>query len=152
MNYVIGFAFCGNEVALIRKTKPAWQAGRLNGIGGKVENGEGFPASMVREFQEETGILTERHEWSHKITMLGSDWQAEVFAMEMEHTRFDRLKTTTEEQVFRINLLAIQGMYENEELIEHIPWMLSLCRDTSGVRFPVEFRMNPRDGQGSPRK
>ena len=55
--YVVGFMFDTSltNVALIRKTKPAWQAGLLNGIGGKVEAGESFDDAMVREFSEEAG-------------------------------------------------------------------------------------------------
>lgn len=40
-------------VALVRKKKPAWQYGLLNGIGGKVEEHETPAACMVREFLEE---------------------------------------------------------------------------------------------------
>lgn len=55
-HYVCGFMKDANGyVALVRKNKPAWQDGRLNGIGGGVEIGE-FPlAAMVREWKEETG-------------------------------------------------------------------------------------------------
>ncbi len=43
------------EVALIKKIKPEWQNGLLNGVGGKVEPGETPLQAMVREFKEETG-------------------------------------------------------------------------------------------------
>src|SRR5690349_13991679 len=39
--YALGFLFDGTgRVVLIRKRRPAWQAGLLNGVGGKVEPGE----------------------------------------------------------------------------------------------------------------
>jgi 8-oxo-dGTP diphosphatase len=55
--YVLGFCFNQslNKVVLIRKRKPEWQSGRLNGVGGHVEPGETTLAAMVREFREETG-------------------------------------------------------------------------------------------------
>lgn len=75
--YVVGFLFNpeGDEVVLVLKTKPDWQRGRLNGVGGKVEPGDaesvlqdwivGVPAghglastylaAMKREWREETG-------------------------------------------------------------------------------------------------
>lgn len=55
--YVLGFCFNQslNKVVLIRKKKPDWQASRLNGVGGSVEQGETTLAAMVREFREETG-------------------------------------------------------------------------------------------------
>ena len=55
-NYVLGFLFNKDlsQVALIRKTKPEWQKGQLNGIGGKIEPGEDPLGAMIREFREET--------------------------------------------------------------------------------------------------
>lgn len=55
--YVAGFLFRRNreEVALVKKNRPQWQAGKFNGIGGHVEPGETEYAAMVREFKEETG-------------------------------------------------------------------------------------------------
>lgn len=55
--YVCGFMFDTNSrVLLIEKVRPDWQAGRLNGIGGRVEDGETEHDAMCREFKEETGI------------------------------------------------------------------------------------------------
>ena len=69
MNYVVGFVFEKNpvtavwEVLLIRKTRPSWQAGLLNGVGGKIELLEASSEAMVREFQEETGVRTTVDQW-----------------------------------------------------------------------------------------
>lgn len=76
--YVIGFAFVGDDVLLIKKTKPAWQAGRYNGVGGKIEASELPLNAMHREFMEETGIVTILEQWQHYATIvipteLGSD-------------------------------------------------------------------------------
>lgn len=56
--YTCAFAFSrdGNHVLLIEKDKPEWQKGLLNGIGGKVEQGESIVDATLREFQEETGM------------------------------------------------------------------------------------------------
>jgi 8-oxo-dGTP pyrophosphatase MutT (NUDIX family) len=65
MNYVLGFAFTPDgSVALIRKIKPEWQAGKLNGVGGKIEDWDPSDVhAMTREFQEETGVFLEPHLW-----------------------------------------------------------------------------------------
>ncbi len=53
--YVVGFLQdAGRQVLLLRKNRPAWQAGHLNGVGGKVEPGERPHEAMAREFHEET--------------------------------------------------------------------------------------------------
>lgn len=59
-DYVVGFLFKEkrSRVALIRKNRPDWQFGLLNGIGGKIEPGEAPDDAMVREFEEETGART----------------------------------------------------------------------------------------------
>ena len=63
--YVVGLAFNGeaDRVALIRKNRPSWQAGKLNGIGGKVEPGESALQALEREFAEETGVTLAAHKW-----------------------------------------------------------------------------------------
>lgn len=66
--YVCGFAFHGGgtvrpRVVLIRKVKPDWQAGKLNGVGGKIEPGECATVAMAREFHEETGVKTNPRDW-----------------------------------------------------------------------------------------
>lgn len=59
LEYVVGFMFDPSLqlVLLIRKNRPDWQAGRLNGIGGKIEDGEASIDAMIREFKEEAGLL-----------------------------------------------------------------------------------------------
>lgn len=73
-NYVCGFAFDRehhNVLVLIEKNKPEWQKGKLNGIGGKIEDGETPHAAMVRECREETGL--EIPEWKQFARYTG-DW------------------------------------------------------------------------------
>jgi 8-oxo-dGTP pyrophosphatase MutT (NUDIX family) len=57
--YVLGFVFNRNlgRVLLVLKNRPAWQANKLNGIGGKIEVGETPLQAMEREFREETGFV-----------------------------------------------------------------------------------------------
>ena len=58
--YVVGFLFDEDarryhktghgNVVLIEKNRPAWQAGRLNGVGGHIEIGETPDEAISREF------------------------------------------------------------------------------------------------------
>lgn len=57
--YTVGFIFSDDfkNVLLIKKTKPADQAGLFNGIGGKFEEFDIDAAACVsREVKEETGL------------------------------------------------------------------------------------------------
>lgn len=62
-DYVVGFALSGPFVLLVLKARPAWQKGKLNGVGGHVEAGELPLEAMRREFFEETGIWTQLPDW-----------------------------------------------------------------------------------------
>lgn len=79
-SYVNGFYSDGQRVALVRKSKPDWQRGRLNGIGGKIEASESPLAAMVREFEEETGCRTNPEQWRHTVLLRGADFTVYFFA------------------------------------------------------------------------
>lgn len=66
VEYVLGFAFTPSRggVLGIKKTRPVWQAGRVNGVGGKIEPDDWcIEDAMTREFLEETGIATQESQW-----------------------------------------------------------------------------------------
>jgi len=138
--YCLGFAFDNTQegsqdiglanVALIEKIKPTWQAGRLNGIGGMIEDfdREDCGASraglnaMVREFQEETGYQTEISDWKHFHTMGSEKWQVECF--KSFGLPLHQLKTTTEEQVTVVNAYDLP-----EHVLFNLRWLIPLALD-----------------------
>ncbi|HYE21545.1 MAG TPA: NUDIX domain-containing protein [Tepidisphaeraceae bacterium] len=73
--YVCSFAFPPgrDRVLLIRKNRPAWQAGKLNGVGGKIEPGETPRQAARREFEEETGLALPEAVFEHVLTLSGPD-------------------------------------------------------------------------------
>jgi len=56
--YCVGYVFSPDlsDVVLIRKNRPEWQMGLLNGVGGKLHDGEDSLHGMARECREETGL------------------------------------------------------------------------------------------------
>lgn len=73
--YVVGFLFDPSlrRVVLIRKTKPQWQAGKWNGVGGKIESGEQPYNAMCREFFEETGMVVA--DWKEFCILTGVEFR-----------------------------------------------------------------------------
>ena len=55
--YVVGIIGCTTQCLFISKQRPKWQAGRLNGVGGKVEDNEAPIETMKRECFEECGLF-----------------------------------------------------------------------------------------------
>lgn len=79
--YVLGFMVWGSLVSLIRKKRPEWQAGKLNGVGGHVEEGEPPRNAMAREFFEETGVKTSPDLWEYDGRMLFPDAEVVLYHM-----------------------------------------------------------------------
>lgn len=106
--YVLGFAFdkALNNVVLIQKTKPDWQAGKLNGVGGKIEIGETSLAAMIREFEEETGVTN--YTWTKYGEMFDEDWHVDVYYTVTDN--IFKAQTTTEE---KIRIVRIQDLKTN---------------------------------------
>ena len=107
-NYVVGFAFdrgsgadCAERVILIRKERPVWQKGKLNGVGGKIEKGEFSEQAMSREFQEEAGVLIPADQWK-KFCTLSGNWNGGMGIVHFfKYHSFKRLpvRTMTDEEI-----------------------------------------------------
>lgn len=127
IQYVTGFAFSDDhtKVVLIKKTKPEWQAGRFNGVGGKIEGDERPVEAMVREFREETGLETTLDSWKDVCCFEGKDFVVHFFS------RFNDdifgAKTTTEETVV---VTETEHAHEVPELfIPNLSWLIPMALD-----------------------
>ena len=67
-----------SEVLMIQKNRPEWQAGKLNGIGGKFEPGEDALQCMIRETSEETTLKDVN--WHEVAILHGNNYQVNFFA------------------------------------------------------------------------
>jgi 8-oxo-dGTP diphosphatase len=122
--YVVGFLFAPDLatdtcVALTQKNHPPWQAGKLNGIGGHIEPGETPHEAMVREFEEEAGLIVPK--WFPVLTMEGPDYTLHVFmAVAREHL----IKSKTDEPVGFYPLRSLACYDVVPDLRWFIPLML----------------------------
>lgn len=124
MTYCLGFAFYRNirRVVLIRKTKPDWQRGKLNGVGGKIEVGECSNVAMAREFEEETGCKTFPTDWKHFSTMKFEAANTTVYCFAMRLASHQEVKTTTEEAVVVSSADDLP-----EDIIPNLAWLVPMA-------------------------
>lgn len=141
MIYVLGFLTCRDEVVLIKKTKPEWQKGLLNGVGGKVEDTDkSLHDAMEREFREETGVTIRSDDWLKVAIMrFGQDDEVHVFTSETDLDTIDQVKTTTEEEVSIVYTYHV--LQRNLETVTNLPWLIAMCydRQTIDTVFEVKY-------------
>ncbi|KKN70481.1 hypothetical protein LCGC14_0430590 [marine sediment metagenome] len=129
--YVVGFRIDRKSdlVLLIEKQRPAWQKGYLNGVGGNIEPGEAPLKAMVREFEEETGMLVE--DWENTVVLSGPGYQIYFFRSFGE---IDEAKTTTDEVLIPIRLSS----WNMFNIIPNLTWLIPLQLDK--IDWPVVMR------------
>ncbi len=144
-NYVVGFAFSADrsKVALIRKNRPAWQAGKLNGIGGKFLDGEEALACMCREFQEETGVTTRPEDWHYFTKMIGRD--GDIFFYRMFSDKMLHVSTKTDEIV---TVAEVDYNYFVREGVSNLVWLVGIALDDNQPEFFVETTCTQDFAQG----
>src|ERR1044072_516851 len=139
IRYVVGFMFNNEktQVALIKKTKPDWQKGLYNGIGGKKEPGESSIDAMVREFEEETGQPTFPYMWNHLIRAVdyNRSYAIEFYYTFAHDTYLSNLKTVTEEEVVILNLAELDTL----PVVPNLRWLIRLCLDNTVYAAAIVF-------------
>ena len=128
MIYVVGFLFSNDRrwVTLIEKKRPDWQAGKLNGVGGKVEKGEAINDAMVREFREGTGVSTKWTDWEEFALLRGDHGAVYIFrALNTEH--FFLAKTTTNEPIRQPLVKHLFDFDTPYQTIPNLPVLLRLA-------------------------
>jgi 8-oxo-dGTP diphosphatase len=147
ISYVVGYLFSEDtlQVLLIRKNRPTWQAGRLNGVGGHIEPGESPEEAMCREFKEETGERYYR--WKHTITLLGPTFKVYYFRGRSDAV-IEKIMGRETYPTDELPELHGVGAIPQEELVRSCVWTIPLSNDESGVVFPVKVNdaMLPGDG------
>lgn len=134
--YTAGFMFTENfdSVVLIKKTRPEWQRGNWNAIGGHVEENELKIDAQVREFEEETGV---RHEdWNFLCDISdqnGSQWTVRFYWCNTDKAY--EATTVTDEEV---RLHRTDGLPAN--IISNLEWLIpmAILHDVDIVRNDTE--------------
>lgn len=149
IQYVAGFAFNAKEthVVLIKKQRPVWQAGKLNGPGGHCEIVDGRPeepsVAMDREFCEECGVSG--LSWALFATMRGKDirgkqplddWTVSFFYAKDDRIFKATAKTSEEVIIYKLESWGTAPVLPNLRWL--IPMALSFGRGEVCQSFLVD--------------
>jgi 8-oxo-dGTP diphosphatase len=138
--YVLALLFTADRgrLVLVRKTRPAWQAGKVNALGGKLAAGESPVDAARREVEEEAGVRVE--EWEEFLV-----WEDPVYRMHGLRAFSDAAlgaRTAEDQEVF---LAAVDSLPPN--LIDNLRWLVPLALDRD-VAVPVRVRSAAAEGSG----
>lgn len=124
-HYTLGFVFNPtlDRVVLIEKTHPDWQKGKLNGIGGKIEESESSAACIVREACEESGLQSHESQWTLVAQLCGTDWRMDVYAHIHSGAEED-MQTKTDEHIKWHNIDRMPNT-----MLSNVPWLIYLAKD-----------------------
>ncbi len=141
--YVCGFAFTPSlrSLLLVRKTRPDWQAGLLNGVGGKIDEGESNIDAMWREWCEETGLPNPHWErlcnLDHCGNHIGFYWGVSKFIV--DHPRTNDVGES---------LLLVDPRNIPRSSIPGLHWLIPLALDTETCK-PVHVRNTTPVGESA---
>ena len=120
-NYVAGFVFdqAREHVILIRKNRPTWQAGRLNGVGGHIEPGESAQEAMRREFEEEAGLF---YLWRSHFATVKGPWGSVQFFQMFADDAFTLAYSRTDEQIEKHKIADLLW----DQCLPNLSWLIPL--------------------------
>ena len=136
--YVVGFLLDPtlSKVVLIRKVKPEWQKGLLNGVGGKIGDnieGETPEQAIDREFKEEAGV--EGLDWKPYLTLTTPHSELHFFrAIGNVH----RAQTRTGEFV---SIYDIPDVMDRCDTIPNLRWCIQMARTFHFGERAQEFKV-----------
>lgn len=136
--YCVGFLFDPtlSKVVLLRKTKPAWQAGLINGVGGKVGDtilDETPLAAIHREFKEEAGM--DGLDWKPYLTLKTPHSEIYFFrAVGNVH----KASTQLEEEV---SVYDVHDVMDRCDTIANLRWCIQMARTFHFGERAQEFRV-----------
>jgi 8-oxo-dGTP diphosphatase len=128
---VLGFCVSEDrkQVLLISKLRPTWQAGKLNGIGGKIEADETPVAAMEREFFEEVGCRAEG--WLPFAVLRAARYEVHCFLGAMAH--LNDARCMTDETPVVVEVAEVMRQPTSPRLLPNVPWLIAM-----GLSIPKE--------------
>ena len=157
---VVGFVF--NEkndyVALIRKNRPPEQAGKLNGVGGKVEPNEAPVIAMQREFEEEAGEKIHVFSWDFVAKILYPNALLYVYTSRLDDNTFHSLSSrwkppasgsmSSYHETEQIEFVSVENdLVLHKDVMPNLKWMIPFCLNRDSWHMKGSMSM---DGRSEP--
>ncbi|HEV2179460.1 MAG TPA: NUDIX domain-containing protein [Gemmatimonadaceae bacterium] len=138
--YVLALLFTADRrhVVLMEKTRPAWQQGRVNALGGKLRAGERAEDAARREVREEAGVDVAT--WEAVLV-----WRDAQYIMHVVRACDDaalRAHTAEDQRVFRAPVNELPP-----NVIDNLRWLVPLALDRD-VALPIEVESASPEGSG----
>ena len=135
MEYVAGFLFSAERkrVILVEKIKPDWQSGHLNGVGGKIEPFDDSPiTAMIREFQEEAGLLVTEWEEFCRVKNRGN---LTHFFRSFAGGNLDHVFGQEAEKISAYPVPELAGL----NTMSNLGWLIPMALDDAVLEAAVDY-------------
>ena len=138
--YVLALLYSADlrHVVLMRRTRPSWQASRVNALGGGLMAGESAAEAARREVREECGVDVD--EWREVISWEDAQYVMHVMSAVSERAR--QARTLEDQEVFLADVNALP-----HNVIDNLRWLVPLALDAN-VAFPITVRSAAAEGSG----
>lgn len=136
-HYTIGLLTDNKRIVLVRKNRPDWQKGKLNFVGGHVEQGESSYEAQVREFEEEAGLYVRN--WCHYATIDCPGARIDVFVAYINSAILGSVKSVTDEEIV---ILPIDSIANRKDLLPNLQWLIPLGLQSWKYSLPIRIWAN----------
>ena len=138
--YILALLFTEDrkEVVLMRRTRPLWQAGRVNALGGRLRTEESPAHAARREVREESGV--DVPDWVEVLVWDDAEYRMHVMRAVSELARAAR--TMEDQEVFLADIASLPA-----NVIDNIRWLVPLALDAD-VALPVTVKSAAAEGSG----
>jgi 8-oxo-dGTP diphosphatase len=139
IRYCLGFLFDEkeNNIVLIRKLAPEHIKGKLNGVGGKIEDKESAIEAMEREFYEETGLKVPFELWKYKLSLVKQD-EYEMHIFKANSPSLIGVGTKEKEEVAVYAMTSVLHPVNYLNCVGNLRWIIPMIMDKD-LKFPIKL-------------
>jgi 8-oxo-dGTP diphosphatase len=143
LKYTLCFLLYQDAVLMIHRKKKPWKD-HLNGLGGKLEEGETKEESVIRELKEETGIVVSEDQliYGGLLTWKLPDEELGLYLFTAKVSEKDYFKGSkeTDEGTLEWKKLSEVCDIKNESVAHNIPYFLpTIIMSQTPLRYHCAF-------------